>query len=131
MNFGILAGVAGNIFKVHGASEKITQYMKQVPEINTRGGEQINEDAIEGTIEFKNVDFNYPTKPDVRVTKNLSLKVEKNHVVALVGQSGCGKSSLIALIERFYEPIKGEILFSGKNIKDLDPKWYKKQIGIV
>jgi len=53
------------------------------------------------------------------------LEIEKNTVVALVGQSGCGKSSLIALIERFYDPFDGEILFSGVNIKDLDQRWYK------
>ena len=125
MNFGILSGVAGNIFKVQGASEKITEYMKKVSGINTRGGDIIPEGQIDGSIEFRGVNFNYPTKPDVQVTKNLSLKVESGHVVALVGQSGCGKSSLIALIERFYDPNNGEILFSGRNIKDLDPRWYK------
>jgi ABC-type multidrug transport system fused ATPase/permease subunit len=51
--------------------------------------------------------------------------------VALVGSSGCGKSSIIALVQRFYDPVKGEVFFSGKNVKDLDPKWYKTQISIV
>jgi ATP-binding cassette, subfamily B (MDR/TAP), member 1 len=51
--------------------------------------------------------------------------------VALVGQSGCGKSSIISMIERFYDSLSGEILFSGVNVKELDPRWYKKQISIV
>ena len=54
-----------------------------------------------------------------------------NRVVALCGTSGCGKSSIISLIERFYDPEEGEVLFNGRNIKELDPKWYHSQIAIV
>ena len=63
----------------------------------------------------------------------MSFEVEnrKNRVVALCGTSGCGKSSIISLIERFYDPEEGEILFNGRNLKDLDPKWYHNQIAIV
>lgn len=77
--------------------------------------------------------FNYPGKSDVQVLKGVSLSVDntKNRVVALCGTSGCGKSSIISLIERFYDPSEGEILFNGHNIKELDPKWYHNQIGIV
>ena len=63
--------------------------------------------------------------------KSLNLKIKNNQVVALVGKSGCGKSSIIALMERFYNPTKGKILFNGHDIKQLDPRWYKTQIGIV
>ena len=65
--------------------------------------------------------------------KGVSFEVEnrKNRVVALCGTSGCGKSSIISLIERFYDPEEGEILFNGRNLKDLDPKWYHNQIAIV
>lgn len=52
-------------------------------------------------------------------------------MVALVGESGCGKSSIIALIERFYEASEGQVLFSGVDIRKLDPRWYKKQVSIV
>ena len=65
--------------------------------------------------------FHYPSKKDVDVLKNVSLTMEKNKVVALVGKSGCGKSSIISLIERFYDPIEGSIHFSGIDIKDIDP----------
>jgi ATP-binding cassette subfamily B (MDR/TAP) protein 1 len=56
--------------------------------------------------------------------KGVSINIEKNKVVALVGTSGCGKSSLIAMIERFYDPKEGQICFDGTDIKDLDPSWY-------
>ena len=65
------------------------------------------------------------------VARNISLKVQKNKFFALVGTSGCGKSSIISLVERFYDPIEGGVFFSGVNIKDLDPRWYKNQIAIV
>ena len=105
--------------------------MKYVPTVNSRGGIEIAEEKIIGEVEFKNVTFNYPSKKDVTVAKNVSFKVENNKVVAFVGQSGCGKSSLIALIERFYDPKEGQVLFSGVDIKELNSKWYKKQISIV
>ena len=80
---------------------------------------------INGRLEFKNVKFQYPCKPGVHVLKGVSLSVdnETNRVVALCGTSGCGKSSIISLIERFYDPNEGEILFNGRNIKELDPRW--------
>ena len=68
--------------------------------------------------------FSYPSKKDVLVLKDVNLKIEENQVVAFVGESGCGKSSIISLIERFYDPIEGQILFNGENIKDLEPRWY-------
>lgn len=62
---------------------------------------------------------------------SFSVDNEKNRVVAICGTSGCGKSSIISLIERFYDPDHGEILFNGHNIRDLNPKFYHNQIAIV
>jgi len=86
---------------------------------------------VNGVIEFQNVTFSYPTKKEVKVCKNINLKVEKNQVVALVGKSGSGKSSIINLIERFYNVTEGEILFDGADINELNPQWFKQQIAIV
>jgi ATP-binding cassette subfamily B (MDR/TAP) protein 1 len=69
---------------------------------------------------------------DINVLKNVSISVSKEkRVIALVGTSGSGKSSIISLIEQFYEPKNGRILFNGTDIKTLDPKWYHQQIAIV
>lgn len=66
------------------------------------------------------------------VLKGVNIEVRKNQVVALVGHSGCGKSSIISLIERFYDPIEGKLLFCGEEIKDLDNTWYhQKQLALV
>lgn len=63
--------------------------------------------AAEGRINLKDIAFNYPTKPDVPVLKRINIDVQNCQTVALVGHSGCGKSSIIALIERFYDPARG------------------------
>jgi len=69
------------------------------------------EDKMEGNIKIESVEFSYPTKQDVTVLKGIKIDVKKNQIVALVGQSGCGKSSIIALIERFYDPTEGKLLY--------------------
>mmetsp|Transcript_12194 Transcript_12194/g.20549 ORF Transcript_12194/g.20549 Transcript_12194/m.20549 type:complete len:336 (+) Transcript_12194:1169-2176(+) len=82
-------------------------------------------------MEFRNVNFSYPTKKECLVLKGVSFKVEQNQVVALVGHSGSGKSSIISLIERFYKQDSGQILLNGMDISTLEPSWYKSQISIV
>ncbi len=67
----------------------------------------------------------------MQILKGVNINIEKNKVVALVGQSGCGKSSLISLIERFYDPSEGSVCFDGTDIKLLNPKWYHQQVAIV
>lgn len=69
----------------------------------------------------------------MQVLKGVSLSIDndKKRVVALVGTSGCGKSSIISMIERFYEPIGGQVLFNGTDIRELDPRWYHEQISLV
>jgi len=103
----MLAWVFGNFMTIMGASDKIFEIMDTVPKINTEGGSKIPE--CQGTIELVNVKFHYPSKADVPILKGVSFSVDnlKNKVVALCGTSGCGKSSIIGLIERFYDPIEG------------------------
>ena len=82
-------------------------------------------------IEFKNVNFSYPTKSDVQIFKNLSFKIPSGKVVAFVGYSGSGKTTITSLIQRFYDPNDGEIKINGINLKDLDLNWLRNNIGIV
>ena len=131
-NFAIVAMVFTNVAATVGAADKIIELIQYDPAINTTGGATIDGE-INGELELRDVKFSYPSKPDVEVLKGLSLQVNnfKNRVVALCGQSGCGKSSIISLIERFYDPDSGFVLFNGRDIRELQPKWYKQQIAIV
>ncbi|MBA2613147.1 MAG: ATP-binding cassette domain-containing protein [Bacteroidetes bacterium] len=84
-----------------------------------------------GEIEFKNVSFNYPTRPDFDVLKDISFKASAGETVALVGSSGSGKSTIASLILRFYDPQKGTIEVDGVNSKDIQLTELRKQIAIV
>ncbi|XP_039001331.1 ABC transporter B family member 2-like [Hibiscus syriacus] len=86
---------------------------------------------VEGHIEFKDVLFSYPSRPDLVIFNRFNLNIPAGKIVALVGGSGSGKSTVISLIERFYEPLAGEILLDRNNVRDLDLKWLRQQIGLV
>ena len=130
-NFWVISMVLGNLASVMGASDKIVALMKYKPDLVA--GKEIIEGEINGSLEFRNVKFRYPSKPEVQVLKGVSLSVDnaKNRVVALCGTSGCGKSSIISLIQRFYDPEEGQIFFNGRDITTLDPKWFHNHIAIV
>ena len=99
------------------------------PDNNEKNEEKENKEGLD--IEFKNVDFSYPSKSDVQIFKNLCFKIPSGKVVAFVGYSGSGKTTITSLIQRFYDPNNGEIKINSINLKDLDIKWLRKNIGIV
>mmetsp|Transcript_3513 Transcript_3513/g.8954 ORF Transcript_3513/g.8954 Transcript_3513/m.8954 type:complete len:1406 (+) Transcript_3513:103-4320(+) len=80
---------------------------------------------------FRDVHFSYPTRPEIEVLRGLNLAVKKGETLALVGESGGGKSSIISLMERFYDVDAGSVEFDGLNVKELNVKWLRDQIGIV
>lgn len=88
-------------------------------------------DDIHGDIELRDVHFSYPTRPDEQIFSGFSLSIPKGTTAALVGHSGSGKSTVISLIERFYDPQVGEVLIDGINLKDFQLKWIREKIGLV
>ncbi|XP_006158809.1 multidrug resistance protein 1, partial [Tupaia chinensis] len=86
---------------------------------------------FEGNVTFNEVVFNYPSRPNVPVLQGLSLEVKKGQTLALVGSSGCGKSTVVQLLERFYDPIAGTVKIDGEEIKNLNVQWLRAQLGIV
>ncbi|KAF6159984.1 hypothetical protein GIB67_033068 [Kingdonia uniflora] len=88
-------------------------------------------ESVRGEIELRHVDFSYPARPDVAVFKDLNLRIRAGQSQALVGASGSGKSSVIALIERFYDPTGGKVMIDGKDIRRLNLKSLRLKIGLV
>lgn len=86
---------------------------------------------VHGQIQFCNVSFSYPSRPNALILDEFNLDIPSGKIIALVGASGSGKSTVISLIERFYEPLSGTILLDGCNIRDLELKWLRQQIGLV
>ncbi|ESW28406.1 hypothetical protein PHAVU_003G283900 [Phaseolus vulgaris] len=97
--------------------------------VSSENGQKLSK--LEGHIQFKDVCFSYPSRPDVVIFNNFCLEIPPGKIVALVGGSGSGKSTVISLIERFYEPVSGQILLDGNTIRELDLKWLRQRIGLV
>ena len=86
---------------------------------------------MRGAIEFRDVRFAYPSRPDRVVLDDLNLTLAPGEVFALVGPSGGGKSTVGALLERFYDPAEGDVLVDGVRVSDLDPRWLRRNVGAV
>ncbi|KAJ0080014.1 hypothetical protein Patl1_23495 [Pistacia atlantica] len=88
-------------------------------------------ESVKGDIEFRHVSFTYPSRPDIKILKDLSLAIRYGKTVALVGESGSGKSTVISLLQRFYDPDTGHITLDGIEIQKLQLKWFRQQVGLV
>ncbi|XP_047095891.1 ABC transporter B family member 11-like [Lolium rigidum] len=86
---------------------------------------------VAGELELCQVCFSYPSRPSVQIFRDLSLRIPPGKTVALVGESGCGKSTVIALLERFYDPDSGMVMLDGVDIKNLKVGWLRQQMGLV
>ena len=116
-----------------GAGSKIFYTIDRIPPIDTdnTGGLTLSQDQLRGEIRLKNVDFTYPSRPNVKILTDFSLDIAPGSTVALVGQSGSGKSTIIQLLERFYDAQSGVIELDGHAITDLNLLWLRRQIGYV
>ena len=86
---------------------------------------------MDGNVTFNAVSFNYPTRPDVPVLQKLSFTIKSGQKVALVGASGCGKSTTVGLLERFYDPLSGRVEIDSRDIKIFNIKQLRSQLGMV
>ena len=125
----MLSGVFGTIMQGLGASIRVFELLDQKPHIPIEGGLPMMEgDAV---LSLENVHFHYPSRPDSDVLKGVSFTLRPNHITALVGKSGSGKSTIVQLLERFYDPTLGRILHNGIDLRDLDPALFRRSIGYV
>ncbi|XP_017479812.1 PREDICTED: multidrug resistance protein 1A [Rhagoletis zephyria] len=119
--FGIAKGACAKVFKI----------IEQVPTINPiePRGKNLNQSLVH--IELRNVSFKYPSRDEVQILDKLNLKIHRGQTIALVGSSGCGKSTIIQLVQRFYDPQEGNIYFNDVDLKDINITWLRERIGVV
>lgn len=113
------------------AASRIFQRIDRIPEIDSEEKDGLVLEKIRGEVEFKRITFTYPSRPNCIVLKDFSLKIVAGETVALVGASGSGKSTAIALLQRFYDPDSGVVSVDGFDIKKLQMKWLRGNMGLV
>ena len=123
-----LGDIYGQLQKAIGSSERVLEILDEVPEISTADFQKI---PMKGNVSFQNVRFSYPTRPEMEVLKNINFNIPAGEKVALAGQSGAGKSTIIQLLLKFYPIDKGQILIDGKSIDTWNLKQLRSNIGIV
>lgn len=129
---------AGTVFsfspdmgKAKNAAYEFRKLFDRRPTIDTWSTEGQSIDHVDGTIEFRDVHFRYPTRAEQPVLRGLNLSVRPGQYIALVGPSGCGKSTTIALLERFYDALSGGVYVDGHNIADLNVNSYRSHLSLV
>jgi len=128
---GTIFSFAPDMGKAKHAANELKKLFDRKPAIDSWSQEGGRVDDMEGTIEFRDVHFRYPTRPEQPVLRGLNLTVKPGQYVALVGASGCGKSTTIALLERFYDPLAGGIFVDGKEISSLNINNYRGFLALV
>ncbi|XP_051121081.1 ABC transporter B family member 15-like [Andrographis paniculata] len=113
------------------AAEHIKEVIQRVPKIDSDNMDGQILQTVSGEVEFKHINFAYPSRPESIVFEDFNLKIPAGKTVALVGGSGSGKSTTVALLQRFYDPLSGEILLDGVDIDKLQLKWLRSQMGLV
>uniref|UniRef100_A0A667XN41 Bile salt export pump n=1 Tax=Myripristis murdjan TaxID=586833 RepID=A0A667XN41_9TELE len=114
-----------------GAATIIFETIDREPEIDCLSEAGYKLDRVKGDIEFHNVTFHYPARPEVKILDQLSVAVKSGETTAFVGPSGAGKSTAVQLFQRFYDPKEGMVTLDGHDIRGLNIQWLRSLIGIV
>ncbi|KAM9305687.1 bile salt export pump-like [Gastrophryne carolinensis] len=114
-----------------GAATNIFETIDKEPKIDCMSEDGYKLDKVKGEIEFHNITFHYPSRPEVKILDKLNMVVKSGETTAFVGPSGAGKSTTIQLIQRFYDPDEGMVTLDGHDIRSLNIQWLRSLIGIV
>ena len=128
MSIAALSGLWQDFMKAVGASERVFELLDRTPLV---GSGERTPTKTKGAVRFEGVEFAYPTRPDSPVLTGLDLELAPGRVVALVGPSGGGKSTVAALLSRFYDPLRGRVLLDDVDYRELNTDWLRRQVGVV
>jgi ATP-binding cassette subfamily B (MDR/TAP) protein 1 len=128
---GAIFSFAPDMSEARAAANLLAKFLNRVPKIDHWSTEGIKVDTLEGKIELQDVRFTYPGRADHKVLRGVSLTAEPGQFIALVGASGSGKSTVMALLERFYDPAAGAVMVDGVELKDYNLQEYRAQLAIV
>ncbi len=129
---GQFADLYSQVQKAVGASQRVRELLQEQPEFAVETpGTAASYGTLRGEVEFRNVQFRYPSRVEVEVLKGISFGVRPGEKIALVGPSGSGKSTIISLLLRFYDPQPGEILMDGRPAREYPLAWLRNQMSIV
>ncbi|XP_006212432.3 ATP-binding cassette sub-family B member 10, mitochondrial [Vicugna pacos] len=131
LSVGGLSSFYSELMKGLGAGGRLWELLEREPALPFNEGVVLNEKSFQGALEFKNVHFAYPARPEVPIFQDFSLSIPSGSVTALVGPSGSGKSTAISLLLRLYDPDSGTISLDGRDIRQLNPVWLRSKIGTV
>ncbi|TGO62793.1 hypothetical protein BCON_0017g00340 [Botryotinia convoluta] len=129
--FGNVAPNAQAFTTAISAAAKIFNTIDRVSPLDPTSTEGIKLDHVEGTVELKNIKHIYPSRPEVTIMNDVSLVIPAGKMTALVGASGSGKSTIVGLVERFYDPVGGQVLIDGHDVSTLNLRWLRQQISLV
>uniref|UniRef100_A0A3B3UJG5 Mitochondrial potassium channel ATP-binding subunit n=1 Tax=Poecilia latipinna TaxID=48699 RepID=A0A3B3UJG5_9TELE len=118
----------GQVVRGMSAGARVFEYLSLKPTIPLSGGGRIPFHSLIGRVDFMNISFSYPTRPGHEVLKKFSLTLPPCKTVAIVGESGGGKSTVASLLERFYDPTNGVVMLDGLDIRTLDLAWLRGQV---
>ncbi|XP_061480464.1 ATP-binding cassette sub-family B member 10, mitochondrial isoform X2 [Rhineura floridana] len=130
-SIGGLSSFYSELMKGLGAGGRLWELIDRKPHLPFNEGIVLKQDSFKGALEFKNVQFAYPTRPEALVFQDFTLTIPAGSVMALVGPSGSGKSTVVSLLLRLYDPISGGITVDGVDIRQLNPLRFRNEIGTV
>ena len=128
---GELSQVWGEVSAAAGAAGRLAELLAIEPSIRAPSNPKLLPDPPKGTIEFNDVSFAYPSRPNEPVLDGVSFSVKQGERIAIVGPSGAGKSTIMQLLLRFYDATSGEIIVDGLPIRDVDPRALRARIALV
>ncbi|WP_392339740.1 ABC transporter transmembrane domain-containing protein [Moritella marina] len=131
MSVATISEVYGELQRAAGSATRLLELLDVTSKIQTPEEPKKIIEQQENIIEFKNLDFYYPSRPNTAALKTINLKIPKGKVIALVGPSGAGKTTLFELLQRFYDPQLGEVRFNNMNINTLGLDELRKRMGMV